>query len=305
MDWHGRWAATTAARDRYPGCSSGEQFELPDGRRLGYRAVGDPSAKPVFYFHGALGSRLEWPVSEAAVRAAGVYVIAVDRPGYGCSDPQARRTLHGWVEDIEKFTSFLRWRRFRIIGWSAGAVHALAVAQWLPGRVESLDLIGSLSPPGPGKTGPTATQRALATAAQWLPGVAWHVASRYRQFAIASPQQLEASLRSRVSEPERREITQPQVAARLLTTHQEALRQSALGFLEDLRAVGGEWALNAKTIDTPVRVWHGTEDSLAPFGNAEALASLLPTATLIRLEGQGHFLLFRHEAAILRGQSAD
>jgi hypothetical protein len=114
LELHGRPQAAEAARQRYPGCDSGEQFQLRDGRRLGYRALGDPSGKHVLFFHGALGSRLEWPVSEAAVGAAGLYLIAVDRPGYGCSDPQPERTLHRWVGDIEQFTSFLRWRTFRI-----------------------------------------------------------------------------------------------------------------------------------------------------------------------------------------------
>ncbi|MEP7361559.1 MAG: hypothetical protein ABI744_08270, partial [Chloroflexota bacterium] len=37
-------------------------LRLADGRRLGWSESGNPHGKPVFFFHGALGSRLEWPV---------------------------------------------------------------------------------------------------------------------------------------------------------------------------------------------------------------------------------------------------
>jgi hypothetical protein len=32
---------------------------LRDGRSLGYGEIGDPGGKPIFYFHGFPGSRLE------------------------------------------------------------------------------------------------------------------------------------------------------------------------------------------------------------------------------------------------------
>ena len=32
---------------------------LPDGRQLGYAEYGNPEGKPIFYFHGFPGSRLE------------------------------------------------------------------------------------------------------------------------------------------------------------------------------------------------------------------------------------------------------
>ena len=36
-----------------------QSFRLPDGRTLAYAEYGAPGGKPVFYFHGSAGSRLE------------------------------------------------------------------------------------------------------------------------------------------------------------------------------------------------------------------------------------------------------
>ena len=38
----------------------------------------------------------------------------------------------------------------------------------------------------------------------------------------------------------------------------------------------------------PTLVLHGTEDSLFPYGHAEALAAEIPGAKLVPLEGVGH-----------------
>jgi pimeloyl-ACP methyl ester carboxylesterase len=301
-DWYGRLQATEAARRRYPGCEDGDQFKLRDGRRLGYRRIGNPFGKPVFFFHGALGSRLEWPVSDESVHAAGLYVVAVERPGYGCSDPQADRTLHKWVEDVEQLASFLRWRRFRVIGWSGGAVHALAVAKWMPGRVESLDLIGSLGPAETSAVGRRPAQRLIAAAAAWLPGLTWRVASRYREEALTRRDDIQSKLLSSLSPAEEAELRQPEAGRHVHATHQEAMRHSIVGLLEDLRVLARDWGFSPQSVDTPVRVWHGTADSLAPLANGRALAAALPNAEFIECRDEGHFLLYWHEADILRGQ---
>jgi pimeloyl-ACP methyl ester carboxylesterase len=62
-----------------------------DGRTIGYAQYGDPSGKPVFFFHGGAGSGLEHP---ADVCAIGARLICTDRPGHGLSDLQPDRYRH-------------------------------------------------------------------------------------------------------------------------------------------------------------------------------------------------------------------
>jgi hypothetical protein len=58
-------------------------LRLGDGRRLGYAQYGVPDGEPFFYFHGHPGSRLEGRFAHAAAAAAGLRVLALDRPGEG------------------------------------------------------------------------------------------------------------------------------------------------------------------------------------------------------------------------------
>ena len=65
-----------------------QQIKLKDGRMLGYAEYGAPEGKPVFYFHGWPGSRLEWLAFDAGAAVAAelnARIIAVDRPGTGLS----------------------------------------------------------------------------------------------------------------------------------------------------------------------------------------------------------------------------
>src|SRR6185312_9257258 len=58
-----------------------------DGTRIAWSDYGPASGKPVLVVHSSMTSR---PVSRAlvtALQAAGVRPIAIDRPGFGMSDP--------------------------------------------------------------------------------------------------------------------------------------------------------------------------------------------------------------------------
>jgi pimeloyl-ACP methyl ester carboxylesterase len=70
--------------------STARTIRLRDGRRLGYAEGGDPAGRPLLYFHGWPGSRVEGRLGDEAARAKGVRLIALDRPGMGLSDYQPR-----------------------------------------------------------------------------------------------------------------------------------------------------------------------------------------------------------------------
>ena len=80
--WHGKLGCRgdALARDGRDG-----QVTLTDGRTLAYAEYGYARGAPAFYFHGTPGGRLEGRFLDAAARAHGVRLIALDRPGYGRS----------------------------------------------------------------------------------------------------------------------------------------------------------------------------------------------------------------------------
>lgn len=99
-----------------------QQFQPPDGRRLGFDEYGAPDGKPLFYFHGSPSSRLEARLylSEDLLQSLDVRLIAVDRPGMGLSDFQPNRRLLDFPKDLLALADHLKIDRFATL--AAGPV---------------------------------------------------------------------------------------------------------------------------------------------------------------------------------------
>jgi pimeloyl-ACP methyl ester carboxylesterase len=121
--------------------------QLRDGRRLTYRALGRSDGFPVLYMHGAIGSP-RWHSAEldAVVASLGIRYLAVNRPGFGGSDPCPGRTVADYGADVEDLADALALGRFAVVGVSAGAPFALASGWALPGRVAAVAAASPLAP---------------------------------------------------------------------------------------------------------------------------------------------------------------
>jgi pimeloyl-ACP methyl ester carboxylesterase len=105
-----------------------EIFKLPDGRDLGYAKYGNPNGKPVLFFHGIPGSRLQRNPDLTALQELSICVYALDRPGTGLSTHQKDRQLLDWAEDVRAFVDGLRIEKFAVIGISSGGPYTRACA---------------------------------------------------------------------------------------------------------------------------------------------------------------------------------
>ncbi|HLU95919.1 alpha/beta hydrolase [Thermobifida alba] len=100
---------------------------LPDGRRLGWAQWGRDDARPVLFFSGsAMGRSLGFGTHLLTER--NLRLIAVERPGVGASDPLPGRTLTDWTHDVRNLAAALHLSGFTIVGFSHGALFALACA---------------------------------------------------------------------------------------------------------------------------------------------------------------------------------
>ena len=100
---------------------------LPDGRILSHATYGDPAGLPVLFFHGTPGSHVGAELLHDAALAAGVRLIAPDRPGMGESTYQPGRVLLDWPNDVVALADAMGIDRLRIIGYSGGGPYALRV----------------------------------------------------------------------------------------------------------------------------------------------------------------------------------
>src|ERR1700733_11255961 len=72
----------------------------PDGRWLRWHEFGDPGGSPVIYTAGTPVSGLGGRFYDEAALAAGLRWISPDKPGYGGSDYQRKRTVAGWADHL-------------------------------------------------------------------------------------------------------------------------------------------------------------------------------------------------------------
>jgi len=126
--------------------SAGKTIQLSDGRTLAYLDSGDPEGRPVFYFHGGPGSRLEGLFYDELNQQLGIRMIALDRPGYGLSDFQDDRTYLDWPDDVGELADQLGIDRFAVLGWSSGGPYAVVVAHEMPQRVTVAVIVAGEGP---------------------------------------------------------------------------------------------------------------------------------------------------------------
>jgi hypothetical protein len=95
-------------------------IRLRDGRRMGYAEWGDGGGRPLLYFHGWPGSRVEGRLADETAMSRSIKLIAIDRPGMGLSDFQRGRTLVDWPDDVLELAAALGLDRFAVC-WGSRA----------------------------------------------------------------------------------------------------------------------------------------------------------------------------------------
>ena len=123
------------------------------GRRVHVIEAGDGA--PVVFLHGSGTSALS--ALSLVEHLRGIRIIALDRPGYGLSDPvevPRERFRQAAIEFLDESVDALGLESFALAGGSMGGTWALWYALACPERVRGLALLGS-APLLPGTRPPT------------------------------------------------------------------------------------------------------------------------------------------------------
>ena len=119
---------------------------LPDGRTLAYDDVGAPDGEALIWFHGAPDCRLARHPDDGVVASMGIRLLALDRPGYGRSDPAPEPSFAATAGDVGPLLDALGLERCRLAAWSAGSPRALAAAAALGDRVTRVSCYAAIPP---------------------------------------------------------------------------------------------------------------------------------------------------------------
>jgi pimeloyl-ACP methyl ester carboxylesterase len=250
-------------------------LELGDGRTIGYATWGVPSGSPVFIGHGMPGSRLdryaglddpEW------VRRRRLRFIGVDRPGYGYSDPWPEANMLDCAGDFVRVADDLGLGRFAALGVSGGAPYVIALGALVPERVGRVAVVG-VADIGLDEESPEGLAADLGEEARML---------------REDPDEWYAEFCAEVPEVDRRVLERPEVRAFAIEMVQEAVRQGAVGWVDDVLRQERPWPFRLDEIGAEVRFHHGEDDTLASPQHAKKLAEGIPGSRLRLYPGEGH-----------------
>lgn len=285
-----------------------QALTLSGGRRVDVREFGDPHGVPALYLHGTPSSSYEAHWLHAPALTHGVRILAVDRPGYGHSDPAPTASFEGVANVVVDAARALGLDRFAIIGFSGGAGFALAAAQVAHDSATVVHLGGGMgSFEGATSEEMPRVRRIIFEGAARAPSIAapllGFMGSRLGKSlgkhlalpTLAVLELFEGSARGA-------QLGAAEAYARSSPT--EDLLAFVEGYMEgghnvaavlgDITAIVGPWGFELAEVRTRVELWHGTKDASVPLAYSKMLVGKLPNATLHELEGEGHFVLLSH-----------
>ncbi len=286
--------------------STENYLQLPDGRRLCYAEYGDPLGIPIIVFHGNPGSRLGWPSVLKAGVPSGLRLIAPDRPGYGRSDfVEGVTTVSNWPYDVAALADSLNLDEFAVFGPSGGGPYALACAWQIPERLTAVGVFASVGPfNAETDRDINPIVRSLWTQGSKVPGILRVQMRAFAWLAKRAPGLYVRMILREFSEIDRADYDRLGVANRIRNDRNEAYRQGGVGTWYDV-LVPTSWPIPLGSIDVPVRLWHGKEDTSAPLAMGEYMAREIPDCEATFIDDVGHFWIFEHLEEVLQELVAD
>lgn len=272
-----------------------DSIHLQDGRHIGLCEYGDLEGFPVFFFHGTPGSRVMFLDDDPISKELGVRLICLDRPGFGLSTPHPDRTILDWAKDVLEVADHLGIYHFSVMGVSGGGAFAAGCAYQLPNRVLSAALISSTTPFQDGKP-PKSMLKENKLAFFLSKKFPWLLKASYRsqkKMIEKKPEKFKklAKNGNKHLHPWDRQFLQTDEQLEMMMTHlHEATRQSVDECIHEPDLLSRPWAFDMKDIQIPVDVWHGKEDSMAPFVEIKKMAPSIPNVKTYYIDQAGHFL---------------
>ncbi len=275
--------------------------QLQDGRTLAYTEHGDQSGKPVIFIHGNPSSRLMRHPDESIVENLGVRVITPDRPGYGFSDFQPKRTLLDFPDDIAQLADSLGVDEFAIFGVSAGGPHVSACAYKMPERITQVALVSGSAPfdRADAYAGMSDTWRAAFKMSTWPEWLLRPILALQAWVQKRDPEKAVDSMAAIMSPSDQEILSRLEIRAGVKKRVPEATRYGARGWAREVKVLLSPWGFDPADIRVPVHLWYWEQDPAIPPQMGRYLESKIPNTIPHFLPGGGHLSIFDHWGEII------
>lgn len=272
-----------------------DHMKLKDGRNLAFAQYGDSNGKPVIYFHGFPGSRLEAKRFHEIAVVNNYRLIAVDRPGMGLSSIDKKRSILSTVYDIAALADYLEIKKFSIIGHSGGCPFVAACTYFIPERLTGAAIVSGMAPfTNPASHIGMAREQLIASKlVRVFPPLASVMMRITRMMLKKSDKMLEKMIKP-LPEVDKAIFRDPVTGNELINNTLEAFRGGLAGTALEMKILLNHWGFELEKINFPVSVWHGVKDAQVPVFNGKLYAQLIPNATLNILENEGHHSLIKN-----------
>ena len=261
---------------------------------------GDPDGRPVLYVHGTPDSRLARHPDDSLAHAAGVRLVAADRPGIGHSDPDPTATPASVSDDLAALLDQLGIDRAAVVSWSTGAIHTLAFAGAHPVRCRRLVLAAPLVPADAYDDpdvleGSDDARRLFADAHRDMdPG---EVGAELAPWLVPAAID-ESTAREMVAGSIAALADLPGAADQLALAVRACVAGGMVGVERDISAQATPLGDLLDRVQAPVSIHVGTDDAVTPPAMAAWLGRRLGIEPILHA-GMGHELAIRRWAALL------
>ncbi len=281
-------------KEQTNGAQSALMVKLPDGRKLSYAEFGDPDGKPIIYFHGYPGSRLQGGFLDEDAARLGARIISPDRPGMGKSDPMPNRTVLDWSADVASLADALGLTRFAVLGASGGGPYTAVSAWSMPERVTKAGFMAAISPTNfsGALDGMSFQGKMLLRLGRFAP---WSVSIFLRGMARMILNQPEPkiieTMKKSMPEVDFNTVESGNHWSSLISDTKEAFRQGIHGVVQDGKLYSKPWGFPLGEIQVPTFLWQGEEDQNVPPVMGRYLADAIPNCEATFLPEVGHISL--------------
>ena len=274
---------------------------LKDNRCIGYSEFGVPDGKPIFYFHGTPGSRLEAGHLQHIAMLNHYRLIGIDRPGMGLSSHHVKHNILSWPDDVEMFADCLGIHKFSIVGHSGGAPFVAACAYKIPHRLYGVAIVAG---PAPFEIHEATASlafghRFINSAIRMMPWIAIGM-MKLTLAMYKKPWMLKQALKQmpEVDQCVVHSLGSNETISAVLS---EPFKHGVVGAAQEFKLIVRPWGFSLADIKCPVTIWQGGLDKQVPLAHAKLYTALIPNAKFNFFNQDGHLsVLVNHGEEILR-----